>query len=43
MLWDVRAQKQLRKMDGHTDRVGALSWNRHLLSSAMIVQPNSVC
>lgn len=33
MLWDVRAQKQLRKMDGHTDRVGALSWNRHILSS----------
>jgi len=33
MLWDVHAQKQLRKMDGHTDRVGALSWNRHILSS----------
>lgn len=33
MLWDVRAQKQLRKMDGHSDRVGALSWNRHILSS----------
>jgi len=33
MLWDVRAQKQLRKMDGHADRVGALSWNRHVLSS----------
>jgi cell division cycle protein 20 (cofactor of APC complex) len=32
-LWDVRASKQLRSMDGHTERVGALSWNRHLLSS----------
>jgi len=33
MLWDVRAQKQLRSMGGHSDRVGALSWNRHILSS----------
>ena len=33
MLWDVNTQKQLRKMDGHSDRVGALSWNRHILSS----------
>ena len=33
LLWDVRAQKQLRKMDGHTDRIGALAWNRHVLSS----------
>ncbi len=32
-LWDVQACKQLRSMDGHTDRVGALSWNRHILSS----------
>ena len=32
-LWDVEAQKQLRSMDGHTDRVGALSWNEHILTS----------
>ena len=32
-LWDVNECKQLRSMDGHTDRVGALSWNRHILSS----------
>lgn len=32
-LWDVNQCKQLRSMDGHTDRVGALSWNRHILSS----------
>ena len=32
-LWDVQQGKQLRAMDGHTDRVGALSWNRHILSS----------
>lgn len=32
-LWDVDARKQLRSMDGHSDRVGALSWNRHILSS----------
>lgn len=32
-LWDVQACKQLRSMDGHTERVGALSWNDHVLSS----------
>ena len=32
-LWDVHATKQLRSMDGHTDRVGALAWNRHILTS----------
>ena len=32
-LWDVNAQKQLRAMDGHSERVGALSWNKHVLSS----------
>jgi WD40 repeat protein len=30
-LWDVQECKQLRSMDGHTDRVGA-SLNRHLLT-----------
>jgi len=32
-LWDVNQSKQLRSMDGHSERVGALSWNRHILSS----------
>ena len=32
-LWDVHAFKQLRSMDGHTDRVSSMAWNRHLLSS----------
>jgi len=32
-LWDVQAMKSVRSMGGHTDRVGALSWNRHILSS----------
>jgi cell division cycle protein 20 (cofactor of APC complex) len=32
-LWDTTAQKQLRSMDGHSERVGALSWNKHILSS----------
>eukprot|EP00978_Attheya_sp_CCMP212_P017107 scaffold45430_cov58-Attheya_sp.AAC.1 len=32
-LWDVQSCKQLRSMDGHSERVGALSWNRHVLSS----------
>jgi cell division cycle protein 20 (cofactor of APC complex) len=32
-LWDVNECKQIRSMDGHTDRVGALAWNRHILTS----------
>ncbi len=32
-LWDVAAQKQVRSMGGHSARVSALSWNRHILSS----------
>lgn len=31
-LWDVEACKKLRSMDGHSERVSALSWNRHILS-----------
>jgi cell division cycle protein 20 (cofactor of APC complex) len=33
-LWDVQQGKMLRSMNGHTDRVNALAWNRHILSSA---------
>ena len=32
-LWDVQAGKQVRSMDGHSSRVGALAWNNHLLTS----------
>lgn len=32
-LWDVQQGKQVRAMEGHSDRVGSLSWNRHILSS----------
>lgn len=32
-LWDVQCQKRLRSMDGHSARVGCLSWNDHILSS----------
>ena len=32
-LWDVQECKQLRSMDGHSDRVGSLAWNRHMLST----------
>lgn len=32
-LWDVEKKKRLRVMAGHSSRVGALSWNCHLLSS----------
>lgn len=31
-LWDVDSQKQIRCMTGHVARVGALSWNAHILS-----------
>lgn len=32
-LWDVAAQKQVRSMNGHSSRVGALAWNSYILSS----------
>ena len=32
-LWDAEAGKQVRTMGGHAGRVGALSWNGHILSS----------
>ncbi|XP_036371225.1 cell division cycle protein 20 homolog isoform X2 [Octopus sinensis] len=32
-LWDVFKEKRLRSMTGHSGRVGALSWNSHILSS----------
>ncbi len=32
-LWDVQACKQVRVMEGHSSRVGALAWNHHILTS----------
>ncbi|OQR89918.1 hypothetical protein THRCLA_09512 [Thraustotheca clavata] len=32
-LWDADACKRLRTLDGHSARVGSLSWNRHILST----------
>ncbi|KAG9406572.1 ubiquitin-protein transferase activating protein [Aphanomyces cochlioides] len=32
-LWDAHAARHLRTLRGHTMRVGALSWNNHVLSS----------
>jgi cell division cycle protein 20 (cofactor of APC complex) len=32
-LWDVDARKQIRGMDGHSDRVGSMAWNRHILTT----------
>jgi len=32
-LWDVASSKLIRSMGGHTDRVGCLAWNQHLLAS----------
>lgn len=32
-LWDVQKKTKIRTMNGHLSRVGALSWNKHILSS----------
>ena len=32
-LWDVQAGKQVRTLDGHSSRIGALAWNSHILTS----------
>ncbi|CAM9426506.1 unnamed protein product, partial [Sphacelaria rigidula] len=32
-LWDAAAVKRLRTMNGHSARVGALSWNQHVLTT----------
>eukprot|EP00941_MAST-03F_sp_MAST-3F-sp1_P003620 g3620.t1 len=32
-LWDTSKMQQVRAMKGHRQRVGSLSWNRHILSS----------
>jgi len=32
-LWDATALKQVRSMNGHSERISSLSWNSHLLSS----------
>lgn len=32
-LWDCSKNKKLRVMDGHSARVGSLSWNSYILSS----------
>ena len=32
-LWDVQAGKQVRTLNGHSSRVGALAWNGHILTS----------
>lgn len=32
-IWDATCQRRLRTMTGHSQRVGALAWNEHILSS----------
>ncbi|KAK0670848.1 putative fizzy-related protein [Cercophora samala] len=32
-IWDAERQRRLRTMVGHTNRVGALAWNTHILTS----------
>eukprot|EP01089_Gocevia_fonbrunei_P016671 TRINITY_DN5231_c0_g2_i1.p1 TRINITY_DN5231_c0_g2~~TRINITY_DN5231_c0_g2_i1.p1 ORF type:complete len:434 (+),score=71.91 TRINITY_DN5231_c0_g2_i1:164-1465(+) len=32
-LWDVERSRKVRSMKGHSDRVGSLAWNSHILSS----------
>ena len=33
MIWDAERLKRVRTMSGHDKRVGALSWNEHILTS----------
>lgn len=41
-LWDVEKQRRLRTMTGHTNRVGVLTWNAHMLVRYcnLLQQPN---
>ena len=32
-IWDAAAEKRICNFNGHTGRVGALSWNRNILCS----------
>ena len=32
-IWDVAAQKAMRTLRGHTDRISTLKWNNHILAS----------
>lgn len=32
-IWDATCTRRLRTMTGHTNRVGALAWNEHILTS----------
>jgi len=32
-IWDAVAHRQVRRLQGHTGRIGALAWNDHMLSS----------
>ncbi|XP_050221666.1 cell division cycle 20.3, cofactor of APC complex-like [Mercurialis annua] len=32
-IWDTKTSKCIRQMDGHTDRIAALAWNGHTLTS----------
>lgn len=32
-IWDAERQRRLRTMGGHTQRVGSLAWNDHILTS----------
>jgi cell division cycle 20-like protein 1 (cofactor of APC complex) len=32
-IWDVNHSKQIRDMGGHKQRVGAIAWNSHIMSS----------
>eukprot|EP00490_Sorites_sp_Unknown_P012335 CAMPEP_0114641488 /NCGR_PEP_ID=MMETSP0191-20121206/2285_1 /TAXON_ID=126664 /ORGANISM="Sorites sp." /LENGTH=429 /DNA_ID=CAMNT_0001853535 /DNA_START=30 /DNA_END=1319 /DNA_ORIENTATION=- len=32
-IWDAASQRQLRNLRGHSGRIGALAWHKHILSS----------
>ncbi|XP_038981455.1 cell division cycle 20.2, cofactor of APC complex-like [Phoenix dactylifera] len=35
-LWDVASSRQVRILEGHTSRVGSLSWNQNILTSGSL-------
>ena len=32
-IWDVAAQRQMRKLHGHADRIATMKWNNHILAN----------
>ena len=33
LVWDINKAKQIRKLGGHSNRVGAMNWNSKILAT----------